>query len=70
MTTTSTYRVQGMTCGHCVAAVTGALTELDGVRDVEVDLATGAVTVTAAHPLDDTAVRAAIAEGGYELTSP
>ena len=66
--TTATYVVAGMTCGHCVNAVTGELTKLGGVSDVTVHLDTGKVTLTSDHPLDPDAVRAAIAEAGYELT--
>jgi copper chaperone len=67
MAVTSTYAVTGMTCEHCVNAVTTELTELDGVRDVRVDLATGAVTVISDAPLAEDAVRAAVDEAGYEL---
>lgn len=67
MTTTTTYRVQGMTCGHCVGAVTSALTALDGVTDVSVDLDRGEATVTSEQPLDDATVRDAVDEAGYEL---
>ena len=62
-----TYTVIGMTCGHCVSAVSGEVGRLPGVTDVRVDLATGAVTVTSDQPLDDDAVRAAVDEAGYEL---
>ncbi len=67
MAVTSTYTVTGMTCEHCVKAVTGELTALDGVRDVRVDLGTGAVTVTSDAPLAEDSVRAAVDEAGYEL---
>ncbi|BCJ52457.1 heavy metal transport/detoxification protein [Actinoplanes sp. NBRC 14428] len=67
MAVTATYTVTGMTCGHCVQAVTGELKGLPGVDDVQVDLPTGAVTVTSAEPLGDDAVRAAVDEAGYEL---
>ena len=67
MAVTSTYTVTGMTCGHCVNAVTSELTGLDGVEDVQVDLSTGKVTVTSAAPLSDESVRAAVDEAGYEL---
>jgi copper chaperone CopZ len=67
MAVTSTYTVTGMTCGHCVQAVTGELSALPGVADVQVDLASGAVTVTSEEPLADEAVRAAVDEAGYEL---
>ena len=68
MAVTNTYTVTGMTCEHCVRAVTGELSALPGVADVRVDLGTGAVTVTSAAPLPDDAVRAAVDEAGYELS--
>ena len=67
MSSTQTYTVTGMTCGHCVASVTEEVQEIAGVEDVAVDLASGAVTVTSAEPLDETAVRAAVEEAGYQL---
>jgi copper chaperone CopZ len=67
MAVTSTYTVTGMTCGHCVQAVTGELSALPGVDAVQIDLGTGAVTVTSAAPLAGDAVRAAVDEAGYEL---
>jgi len=69
MAVTSTYTVTGMTCSHCVQAVTGELSALPGVADVRVDLASGAVTVTSAAPLTDDAVREAVDEAGYELAN-
>jgi copper ion binding protein len=65
--TTATYTVQGMTCGHCVSSVSAEVGALPGVSTVEVDLATGTVTVTSERPLDTSAVRAAVDEAGYEL---
>lgn len=65
--TTSTYTVTGMTCGHCVNAVSGEIGALPGVTAVDVDLATGLVTVTSERPLDAAAVRAAVDEAGYAL---
>ncbi|MCD2111178.1 heavy-metal-associated domain-containing protein [Rhodococcus rhodochrous] len=67
MSQTSTYTVTGMTCQHCVASVTEEVQEIPGVENVEVDLATGAVTVTSAESLDDAAVAAAVEEAGYNL---
>ena len=67
MSVTSSYTVTGMTCGHCVTAVTSELTALDGVQDVQIDLGTGKVTVTSAAPLSNESVRAAVDEAGYEL---
>jgi copper chaperone len=68
--TTSTYTVSGMTCGHCVNAVTSEISQLPGVDDVQVDLGSGTVTVTSRAPLDDAAVAAAVEEAGYEVVSP
>jgi copper chaperone len=67
MTTTSTYDVKGMTCAHCVSAVSAELTKLHGVHEVDVDLDTGKVTVTSDTDLEVDAVRAAVDEAGYEL---
>lgn len=64
---TKTYTVTGMTCGHCVNAVSTEVGQLPGVTGVQVDLAGGTVTVTSEQPLDDAAVRAAVDEAGYEL---
>ena len=67
----ATYRVTGMTCGHCVRAVSVELTGLGGVTGVSVDLVPGgtsAVTVTSEAPLDGQAVAAALDEAGdYRL---
>ncbi|MBQ0928658.1 heavy-metal-associated domain-containing protein [Saccharopolyspora endophytica] len=63
------YTVNGMTCGHCAASVTEEVSKIDGVSDVAVDLPTGAVTVTSDAALDETAVREAVEEAGYELSA-
>ena len=66
--TTTTYGVEGMTCEHCVHAVTAEVAKIPGVTDVAVDLAGGTVTVTGDDvPLD--AVRAAVDEAGYTLVA-
>ena len=70
MSTTTTYSVSGMSCGHCVAAVTEEVGGIDGVSDVEVDLVAGGVsrvTVTSAAPLTVDGLRCAIDEAGYSL---
>jgi copper chaperone len=64
---TATYAIKGMTCDHCVTAVSAELGQLPGVRDVRVDLAAGTATVTSAQPLAVDAVRDAVDEAGYEL---
>lgn len=65
--TTTTYTVKGMTCGHCVNAVSTEVGKLPDVTNVEVDLGNGAVTVTSTAPLDLSQVAAAVDEAGYEL---
>ena len=65
---TSTYAVAGMTCEHCVRSVTEEVSEVPGVTAVDVDLAAGRVTVTGAA--DDAAIRAAVAEAGYDVVDP
>jgi copper chaperone CopZ len=67
VTVAETYTVTGMTCEHCVRAVTAELTRLPGVRDVRIDLSAGAVTVASDAPLPIDEVRAAVDEAGYEL---
>lgn len=67
---TTTYTVRGMTCGHCVNAVTEDLLSIMGVTDVDINLVEGGdstVRVTSTDPLDPTRVRVAIDEAGYEL---
>ncbi|MFC5187714.1 heavy-metal-associated domain-containing protein [Actinomadura harenae] len=64
---TATYTVTGMTCGHCVGSVKQEVGSISGVSDVQVELASGKVTVTSESPLDDAAFRAAIDEAGYEV---
>jgi copper chaperone len=64
---TATYRVSGMSCQHCVDAVTAELGRLDGVERVEVDLGGGEVRVTSVAPLVGAEVRAAVDEAGFDL---
>ncbi len=64
---TSTYTVQGMTCEHCVRSVTEEVSEVPGVTAVDVELASGRVTVSADQPVDDAAVHAAVVEAGYQV---
>lgn len=67
MTTTRTWTVTGMTCGHCATSVTEEVSEIAGVQHVDVVVETGAVTVTSSEPLEEAAVRAAVEEAGYAL---
>ena len=71
MSVSQQYAVRGMTCDHCVVAVTEEISALSGVIGVEVDLVVNGnsrVTVASEHPLDASLVRAAVDEAGYEIT--
>jgi copper chaperone len=65
---TREYTVQGMTCSHCVLSVREEVAEVAGVRAVDVDLASGRLSVTGQN-LSDDAVAAAVAEAGYEVAA-
>lgn len=64
MSETLSYKVPGMHCGHCEAAVKQEISQVAGVESVEVDLETKLVTI-GGEALDDDALRAAIDEAGY-----
>jgi copper chaperone len=66
---TTEYTVTGMTCEHCVRAVTEEVSQVSGVTKVDVDLASGGVTILSDSPVDDAAVRAAVSEAGYEVAT-
>ncbi|MEN0128280.1 MAG: heavy-metal-associated domain-containing protein [Brevundimonas sp.] len=71
MSTTTTFGVDGMTCGHCVQHVTTELTALPGVTSVDIALVVGGssqVTVTSDAPLPDADIAGAVDEAGYVLT--
>lgn len=63
-----TYTVTGMTCEHCVNAVSGEVGKVAGVESVQVDLASGRVTVTG-DGFTDEQVAAAVDEAGYEIAA-
>jgi copper ion binding protein len=64
---TQTFTVAGMTCGHCVAAVSKEVQKIGGVTEVSVDLSTGTVTVVAEQSVSDADFAAAVDEAGYEV---
>jgi copper ion binding protein len=66
---TTVWTVSGMTCQHCVKAVTEEVSEIAGVTDVVVDLESGAVTVTADADPSVEAMQAAVDEAGYTLVT-
>ena len=63
----TTFSVTGMTCDHCRRAVTQEISAVDGVESVDVDLASGTVTVSTARPVDRADIAAAVDEAGYAL---
>ena len=70
MSQTHTYRVRGMTCGHCAGAVTAELDALAGVTGVAVDVVPqgdSTVTVTSSKELEPNLVRDAVSRAGCEL---
>jgi copper chaperone len=67
-TTHRSYRVAGMTCGHCVMSVREEVSAVAGVQSVDVELASGRLTLAGAG-FEDDAVRAAVAEAGYEVVA-
>ncbi|MEV6157047.1 copper ion binding protein [Nonomuraea sp. NPDC052129] len=66
---TATYTVKGMTCGHCVSSVKEEVGEVAGVTNIEVDLATGLLTVDSDGPIDAAKIVAAVEEAGYEVAN-
>jgi copper chaperone CopZ len=65
MSSTATYTVAGMTCNGCVTKVTKAVTGIEGVEDIDVDVSTGTLEVVGSA--DPAAVRAAVNEVGYKI---
>jgi len=65
--TTATYTVEGMTCNSCVNKVTNAVTGVDGVLDVDVDVSNGKLEISG-H-IDDAAIREAVAQAGYKIAN-
>lgn len=62
-----TFTVTGMTCDHCVASVTKEVSKLNGVTKVDVNLASGAVTVESNSPVDRGAFAIAVDEAGFAV---
>ena len=60
-------KIKGMSCQHCVMAVTKALNTLDGVKDVKVDLKSGVATYEEVKAVDPKMVAAAVKKAGYEI---
>ncbi len=63
----TTINISGMSCNHCVMAVTKALDEVDGIIDIKVDLAKGKATFDEVTPVDMDTVKEKVKEAGYEV---
>jgi copper chaperone CopZ len=61
------YTVRGMTCGHCAGSVTAEVTTIPGVTGVQVDVATGRLSIESDQPVAAEAVAEAVEEAGYEV---
>lgn len=63
----TTIKIKGMSCQHCVMAVTKALGSIEGTRDVRVDLAKGEATFTEVSPVDRKVIGEKIKKAGFEV---
>lgn len=63
----STVKVKGMSCQHCVASVTKALSEIEGIADVQVDLEKGEATFSEQNPVAEQTIKDAITKIGFEV---
>ena len=67
MSDTKTYKVESMTCQHCVMSVTEEISAIAGIENVDVDLETGLVKVTSKNSIDDAQIYAAVEQAGYKI---
>jgi copper chaperone len=65
----SVLKVKGMSCQHCVMSVTKALTQLEGIKNVQVDLAKGEVRFDNTKSMASDRIQKAITDAGYEIVS-
>lgn len=63
----TTIKVKGLSCQHCVMAVTKALKEIEGLQDIAVDLEKGEAAFTETKPVDKTLIKDKITKAGYEV---
>jgi copper chaperone len=62
----TTMKVKGMSCQHCVMAVTKALKEIEGLQDIAVDLDKGEASFNETKPVDKALIKDKIKKAGYE----
>lgn len=65
----TTLKIKGMSCQHCVMAVTKALKEIDGLQDITVDLEKGEASFKEIKPVDKALIKDRIKKAGYEVVS-
>ena len=63
----STIKVKGMTCQHCVMSVTKALGQLEGIKNIQVDLAKGEVRFDNPAEVASNRIEKAITDAGYQV---
>ena len=63
----TTIKIKGMSCQHCVMAVTKALTKLEGLKNVQVSLANGEATFEEEKPVAANLIREAVEKAGYDV---
>ncbi len=63
----ATIKISGMSCSHCVMAVTKALSGIDGIRNVKVDLAKAEATFEETKPVDRALIAERIRKAGYDV---
>ena len=63
----TTIKIKGMSCNHCVMAVTKALEEIGAIKNVTVDLKKGEATFDEAGPVDMERIREQIKKAGYDV---
>lgn len=68
MATSTTLKIQGMTCNHCVQTLQTALTAVPGVQKAEVSLAEKHAVILSDGPLDLMAAQKAVEEEGYQVS--
>ena len=62
-----TIKIKGMSCQHCVMAVTKALSAIDGIENVHVDLKTETASYDETRPVDMATVTSAVKKAGYDV---
>ena len=65
----STIKVKGMSCQHCVASVTKALSDIEGITDVQVSLEKGEATFNDNNPVPEQTIKDAISSIGFEVVT-